>query len=365
MTGPNVPVMGCSGAARDVAARLLLGPRGRRLCLEYAVHSSPAVGSALFPLARHLDVNPGARYSLTGRAPAPADDPIPTAEELVACLRTVDLSTVDPEGATEALRASLNSARYWQEPDGNDEVAALPEVRAALHPLAELIAAALPDLASRRGTKQWAVDWNSAENAAPLPTDPAAALRMWTRELADEEQRATRDRPLDPHARWSGTWWSVPQTILETRGTVEAALELVEDSFGWTAATFIPVSGFGSVLEIESADDWARLCRDYPVEVTASRRHDWFRTTGRNGRWVIPHWERVAQDWDAVHLTALGYYSSATQLVRVDAEFASVIAGWAPDSTLWLRDVAREATAARQEWSRPTDQDEWARITDA
>lgn len=365
MIGPDVPVVGCSGAARDVAARLLLGPRGRRLCLEYAVHSSPSVGSALFPLARHLDVTPGVRYSLSGRDPGPADDPIPPAEEIAACLRAVDLTLVDPDGVRQSLRASLDSARYWQEPDGNDSVAMLPEIRTALRPIAELISNALPNLAAHRGKKQWAVDWNPAGEAAPLPTDPANALRTWTRELADEEQRAARDRPLDPHANWSGTWWSVPQTILETRGTAEAALELTEDSFGWMAATFIPVSGFGSVLEIESADDWARLCGDYPVEVTASRRHDWFRTTGRNGRWVIPDWERVARDWDAVHLTALGYYSSATRLVHVDAEFASVIAGWAPDSTLWLRDVAREATAARQEWSRPTDQDEWTRNADA
>lgn len=312
-------------------------------------------------LAHELDEDPGVPLSMGDSYREPTAAPRFTPADVAARIDAVEISAINLVSLREALYESLESARYWQAPDGDDVVATLPEVRASLRPIAELMTRAMPDLASARGKKQWAVDWNLADDAAPLFTDPASALATWTREIAEEEERSARDYLSDPHTRWSGTWWSMPLATLETRGTVDAALELVEDSFGWTAATFIPVSGFGSVFEIMSAEDWAELCRKYPVEVTASRRHDWFRVTGREGRWVIPDWERVADDWDAVHLTTLGYFSSATQLIEVDDRFASIIAGWAPDSTRWLRDVAREATASRQEWHRPTEQDEWTR----
>ncbi|WP_019182360.1 hypothetical protein [Microbacterium yannicii] len=74
---------------------------------------------------------------------------------------------------------------------------------------------------------------------------------------------------------------------------------------------------------------------------------------------MIPDWERVAARWDAVHLTTLGYLSTATTLVEIDEEYGSVIGGWAPDSTIWLTDVAREWTPQRQEWTRPQDDWRW------
>ena len=55
----------------------------------------------------------------------------------------------------------------------------------------------------------------------------------------------------------------------------------------------------GRVLEIRCAEDWLRLCRAHPLEVSASRRHDWYRTTGMVGPWVIPDWSTVAQEADA------------------------------------------------------------------
>lgn len=138
-------------------------------------------------------------------------------------------------------------------------------------------------------------------------------------------------------------------------------MTLVEDFPGWEEATVIPVRGAGRTLEIRTAGDWISLCRAYPLEVTASRRHDWFRTTGRDGRWVIPDWERVAGEWDAVHLTVLGYLGSAGRALGIDADTATVIAGWDPDSTLWLTDVARETEEERQMWHRSPGDESWTR----
>lgn len=113
--------------------------------------------------------------------------------------------------------------------------------------------------------------------------------------------------------------------------------------------------------EVRNADDWAELCRRYPFEVTASRGHDWYRVTGRAGRWLLPDWGRVAQEWDAVHLTAWAYLTAATREIRVDDEYASVIGGWAPDETYWLTGRVRETGERRVRWSARDPEGPWRR----
>ncbi|MDJ0357229.1 hypothetical protein [Paenarthrobacter sp. PH39-S1] len=121
-----------------------------------------------------------------------------------------------------------------------------------------------------------------------------------------------------------GTWWSRPPSsltqstrALDGRGPV--GLWLVEDSFGWQGATaeqiIVP---FGPrIYEIHGPEACAELDRRYPLEVTASRRHDWYRTTGRDGCWAIPDWAQHQNDFDAVHLTAAGYLSTAGLAISV------------------------------------------------
>jgi hypothetical protein len=157
----------------------------------------------------------------------------------------------------------------------------------------------------------------------------------------------------------SGTWWSFPDGLVQTVAQVPAALGWVEDALGEEHAALVPVSGTGRILELAAEEDWTGLCRRYPLDVTASRRHDWFRTTGRNGGWVIPDWERVAQDWDAVHLPVLGYLRCAGRALPVDEGRATVVAGWNPDTTIWLTDSAREEVEPRQVWRRDRDGQSW------
>ncbi|MDZ8275368.1 type II toxin-antitoxin system RelE/ParE family toxin [Microbacterium aquimaris] len=351
-----------AGAVNDLADALMRGPRGRRLCLEYVSRADDAVRTAVFWLGREFDP-PGTLLSFVGDDSDPEPDPTFSGDDVAALIDAVDLTEVRGDVVREALQASVDFARYWQEPDGADAGAALPPVRHALRRVAQRLVSAIPDLTAPRGQAQWAVEWHPLADSAPLTTEPAAVLAEWTRAQRAEEERSAIERPRDPHANWSGTWWSVPQTLLETRSRVADALELVEDSLGWEIATIIPVRGAGRTLEIQTPEDWAELCRTYPMEVTASRRHDWFRVTGRDGRWLIPDWERVAGPWDAVHLTTLGYLSAATRLIEIDSEYGSVIGGWAPDSTIWLTDVAREGEPPRQEWTRPHDDWRW-RATD-
>lgn len=125
---------------------------------------------------------------------------------------------------------------------------------------------------------------------------------------------------------------------------------------GWDQATVrqIHVPPDARVCEIDSPESWADLCRRFPLDVTASRRHDWYRTTARNGRWVIPDWAQVARNFDAVHLTVAGYLSTAGLPVPVEHDLMTVLAGWNPDQTFWLTDVPHES--AHRAWRY--DQDE-------
>ena len=86
-----------------------------------------------------------------------------------------------------------------------------------------------------------------------------------------------------------------------------------------------------------------------------ARRHDWFRTTGGRGPWLIPDWSAVGRDYDAVHLTVLGYLATAGRALPVDDDF-TVLAGWEPSETWWLDDVVRSGKP--DTWTR-TEHGTW------
>ncbi|WP_413543581.1 hypothetical protein [Citricoccus nitrophenolicus] len=288
------------------ADALLVGPRGRRLCLEMAMDLSPEVRVAAFWLAHDLDPGKGtSRVMLKatfGEASEPP--PRPSMTDLITALAALDVTMAGAEVIDRALARAVDTSRPWQEPDGEDALAALPEVRKALAPIAQHVI-----------------------------TSP------------------------------STKWWSFPQGTIQSLGQIPLGLNLIEDSFGWEHATVIPVRGIGRTSEVRAEADWVALCLEHPLEVTASRRHDWFRCTGYDGRWVIPDCEKVAERWDAVHLTALAYLSNANRALHVDTDLSTVIAGWNPDTTIWLTDAAREWDNPRQEWQRSPDQENWASTT--
>lgn len=203
---------------------------------------------------------------------------------------------------------------------------------------------------------QVTVSWEPVPAHPPEPpadARPAAAiLDSWRTATIDDDLRARRERPADPASLASGSWWSIPPHALpRTSGSPidgrPAGLEFVEDASSWRAAEVRPVRvphGL-RIIEVRSPNDWAELCRRYPLDVSGEKRHDWFRTTGRDGRWVIPDWSAVARDVDAVHLPVEGYLRCAGVAVEVEltgalsGSAASVLAGWNPDETRWLADV--------------------------
>ena len=86
------------------------------------------------------------------------------------------------------------------------------------------------------------------------------------------------------------------------------------------------------VSEISGPQDWAELCRRFPLDVSAQKQHDWQTTTGCRGGWSMPDYLHVAQHYAALHLNARGYLSTAGRAIAVDHTHACMLAGWAPAS---------------------------------
>jgi len=323
---------------------LLAGPRGRRLC--WALLDLPDIGLVDVP---HADIE--AAVGTTVRLLPAADDA--TEARLL-----------------DALGRSVDFARYWQEPDECDDALGGTEVRDLLRPVADAVLAC-PSAA-------W---WSTplAESQVHVgfvdgdrPTDPplagaAESLRAWRAEQA--HQNALFDQ-VDP-ARWertSGTWWSAPsypaRLAITTRTLQQGPVRLflVEDSLGWTRAVCSPVAPVRDprVFEICGPADWADLATRFPLDVSESRGPDWWRATGRRGRWSVPDWPSVAGSYDAVHLSVLGYLTTAGLAVPV-GDAATVLAGWSPDETYWLTDLLRPS-GAPESWARGTSDDRWHRV---
>jgi hypothetical protein len=362
------------------AADLLAGPRGRRLCLELALsqrtienEATEALRSAAFFASYDLDPGRGTSRVLFGPGvdELSGPPPPPSPQEVAHLLEAVPLPEWAEDTLLRALHAAVDRAMYWQDPSGEDVLAGAPEMRAALAGVAASIAATRgaawwTEPVDRR--EQWAVTFAHVTDAPPEPQRTAReAVETWHAAQLEEEAVARRDWPADPAANFSGPWWSRPPNALTktTRalpGGMPLGLAFVEDGLGWEAATVerVSVPADARVYEIDGPDAWAELNRRYPLEVTAARRQDWYRTMGRIGAWTLPDWAGVQRDYDAVHLSVAGYLATAGVAVPVDAERSSVLAGWEPDATHWLIDV-RLDPATRRAWRSDQTGGDWVR----
>lgn len=338
--------------ARTDPATLLAGPRGRVFCMAVAHRLHDAVRPAWLQAAWHP--SDGSRLA-----------------ELIRALDAVDVTQLLASGSpallVDAVAETVDHAMYWQPPHAEDLIAADPAVVAALHPVAAALADADAvawwnsgvDLSLLRYTG-WA---DAAPTAAPPVTGAAEQLVRWREETLADERRAARDRPADPTASFGGRWWSTPalvSLVTTTRplpGLGSAELVWQEDSPGRREASVCTLQPKRAprVWEIDGPDAWARLVDRYSLDVNSSRRHDWYRATGRSRRWCIPDWVAVAADWDAVHVSVAGYLTTATRaVILADGESATVLAGWNPDQTWWLSDVLAVSSSPHL-WRRTDD----------
>src|SRR4249919_1292963 len=95
--------------------------------------ADPAVCTAAFALGYQLDPGQGLSCVLLTSesdqdSSEPGDQPAPTVAGLVSAVGALGATRVEPGLMQSALQRSVDFARYWQEPDGEDRLAALPEI---------------------------------------------------------------------------------------------------------------------------------------------------------------------------------------------------------------------------------------------
>jgi hypothetical protein len=329
---------------------LLDGPRGRRLCMSLVTAAHPELWTAAYYAAQSED-------------------------GIADLARGVAGASVPVEGAAliDALEVSVSSAMYWQPADDTDTMLRDDALVAALEPTARRIVEAAdaqwwwsPIDVGRQRHVQW---MDGAGTRPPTLTGAAERLIEWRATTARAEARPA-DRPTDVTARVSDSWWSIPahaDLVVTTRplaGLGAAELRLVEDGLGWSEAAVTPLRPRPSprVFEITGPDAWAELVARYPVDVTLSRRHDWWNVTGRDVPWAIPDWQAASSDLDAVHLTVAGYLSTAGRAIPLDDGF-TLLAGWNPDETFWLTDILEPSgPVARWHRDRRLGDDPWREV---
>lgn len=335
---------------------LIAGPRGRRVLAELVGISGV----------------PGWWASVHGSGPAPApehpDDLAPGIADRVS--RFADRFE-DPDAVRAAIGVAVDTNMPWQEPDGDDRLLAAPAVTESLRPVAEALCAAPlgHELAGPLAVERQRHSRLTSESSGMGTTDPPALrgldswAQRWRAATVTSEESARQDLPTDPAYGASGEWWSTPiswTASLEAPwrapvtsppipswgpdGVGSSELVWMEDHGGWNLANVQPLAPASTprVYEVTGPSAWGDLVRRFPLEVTASRRHDWYRHTGRDGAWAIPDWLAVREEFDAVHVTVAGYLTTAGQAVEVGDGVATVLAGWSPDLTAWLTDVLEE-----------------------
>lgn len=87
------------------------------------------------------------------------------------------------------------------------------------------------------------------------------------------------------------------------------------------------------VFEIDSPHAWHELCVKYPRRT----KHPLADITGIDMHsYLEPDWAKVAEDWDAAHLTLGGMLTSHQIAVRSEAGWTYHY-GWDAEQTCWLR----------------------------
>lgn len=309
--------------------------------------------------------------SLRAEGVCPGDPALVT--ELARAVDRVDPTPVrrwtDPREFAWPVCDTVDSAMGWQEPHDEDVVAGEPEVVDALRAIASAVLAAPAAAWWTRPIHLESLRYTSRYDEQDPPEPPVligakGRLMAWRQQHLADEVRDRRERPADPAAPYSGFWWSTPSSMYATptTGTLDGVgsvnLLWEEDSFDQDRAMVWPLRTTRPprVYEIDGPEAWARLVREYPLDATWSRRHDWFRVTGRDGVWHLPDYVAVSRDWDAIHLSVAGYLTTATYAVAVSDEAATVLTGWDPDQTWWLSDIL-EVSGAPQRWETRGDGD--------
>jgi hypothetical protein len=248
----------------------------------------------------------------------------------------IELTEIGDLQLMQALSKATNAVHFWgQSPTGEEILMNGPESASAMLRVAHHI---IESAASSWWYEPWAPceQWlvrpvNAMNGEEPFELEPKtlrehesiAVLIEDAFDQAEREASARKHRQLGPQEPLGDVWWSFPAFLLEKTtslipGIGPVDLYCCEDSRGEDTKVAWKVSSAGQrIFEVADAEDWARLCAWYPQEVTATKLDMWEKNTRRRGRWVVPDWLKMANDFDGVHLSAAAYISLAGTAIPV------------------------------------------------
>ncbi|MCS3779260.1 hypothetical protein [Tsukamurella ocularis] len=329
----------------------MAGPRGRALCVFAGLPS--AAWRSLWDLELEPDMGGSVPWYRAAEDRLLTDSQYRSVQSLQLALTEPEV--LDAAAVRGALEHTVGNAVYWQDPRDEELVGSMPQLASPLQRIAQGIEA-LPEVG------WWTAPFSADQHRVRyLPFDEVAALDSPAAEILAE---AFRSRDLREPPGYMSGWWSAPPFGLvrtcPVPGGEPSGLFLVEDGFGQQRASVHSVtSSRPRVLEIDSGESWAELCRHHPLDVTNDRSRDWLTTTGlADTRWVMPDWRSVAEEYDAVHLQVGAYLAASGTAIEVEPGVHSVIAGWAPGDTFWLTDVVEVEPRGRI-FVKDRDDDLW------
>jgi hypothetical protein len=276
--------------------------------------------------------------------------------------RRVDVR--DPMAVLAALRHVIGGFGFWGDERDYDRllVAAADDLRAVADALVASPATEWWWDDVLRDDQRFAARATDDGTGPPRGDQVSELVKKAAKKLRTEESdaRARHPSPNDVPPDASGHWWSSPIPGFWTSRAVAPvpALHLVcaeETGDERVVVWALRIAAGARVLEIRAPADWARLVEIAPVDVTMSRLGDWRSWTGHEGAFYLPDWRVVAEHFDGIHVTVGGYLATRGVAVPV-ADGYSVLAGWDPDASLWLRDVI-ETVEQVGEWDGPLSVD--------
>lgn len=191
-----------------------------------------------------------------------------------------------------------------------------------------------------------------------------AAQQWWYEELSEKGPATTRrfrdysNVYANGEFTHEGLW-----TVTDPPPQVHDSLILTWDFCGRpTSRWFLPVRSDARVWNVNGPDDWARLVETYPR--AATRPHDGWELPGPNQHrsdtemlrsitaqravrieisdHLLPDWARVAEDFDAVHLSWAGFLTAEGYISELSSGGVTMMRYWGSERTLWLHDVFGE-----------------------
>jgi hypothetical protein len=198
-------------------------------------------------------------------------------------------------------------------------------------------------------TDQRFVAWDDQPRVAGPALEQTIRACMQA-ERADNDEGRRRPRPAErPRTRIGACWWSPPGFAPES-WTTPAFGALPAGALYQFFDTFLPrdadeatvwsmaMRPGASVLEVGEPGDWQGLVARFPRDVTGTHDGEWRYWGGAPGPWLLPDWEHVMDSYDGVHVSVGAAISSAGLALPVHGGY-TMLFGWVPGATLWLRDV--------------------------